>query len=572
MIEINRREERDPYVRRLKFKKDGFFTGPEAAHRRQIYKGAGYMDEDFGKPHIGVANAWTEASPAHMHLRRLAECVKAGIWQAGGVPFEFGVFATCGNIPIGTENLKYELAIRDALAASVEIMSKVHLFDGLVLLASCDNIIPGQLMGAARVNLPSIMVTGGPMLAGQWSKGTVVSPDINEAVFGALPLKDIPEQDLIEMENHSCPGAGACPVMGTANTMQILTEAMGMTLFGSATIPAVFADKQRAARAAGQQIVKLVNQGIRPAEIVTEKALTNAIVVNAAIGGSTNAPLHIMSLGRELEIEIKLERFDEISRNTPLLSSVIPNGPHTVIDFYRAGGVPALLKELEPLLDSRVLTATGPTLADLLRKTSSSHSEVIASLDAPVKAEGGLAVLKGNISPCGAIVRTSAIKSEMLVHSGPAKVFNNDQEAWKAIVEGRIQEGDVIVVRYEGVKGAPGMKEVMLSTDALCGAGLEGSVGLITDGRFSGFNRGPIVGHVSPEAMEGGVIAIIEDGDMIEIDIPARRLNVQLSEEEIERRLADWQPPDPKTKTGFLALYAQMALPADQGAAMQRWA
>jgi len=571
VIEINRREEGDPYVRRLKFKKDGFFTGPEAAHRRQIYKGAGYMDEDFDKPHIGVANAWTEASPAHMHLRRLAECVKAGIWQAGGVPFEFGVFATCGNIPIGTENLKYELAIRDALAASVEIMSKVHLFGGLVLLASCDNIIPGQLMGAARVNLPSIMVTGGPMLAGQWSKGTVVSPDINEAVFGALPVDAISEQELSEMENHSCPGAGACPVMGTANTMQILTEAMGMALFGSATIPAVFADKQRAARATGQQIVELVKQGIRPSDVVTEGALTNAIVVNAAIGGSTNAPLHIMSLGRELGIEIELGRFDEISRNTPLLSSVIPNGPHTIIDFYKAGGVPSLLKELEPLLDPHALTANGSTLADLLRKTSSSHGEAIASLDTPVKKEGGLAVLKGNIAPRGAIVRTSAIKSEMLVHSGPAKVFNSDQEAWEAIIEGGIQPGDFIVVRYEGVKGAPGMKEVMLSTDALCGVGLEGSVGLITDGRFSGFNHGPIIGHISPEAMEGGVLAIIEDGDMIEVDIPARRLNVRLSEGEIGRRLGSWQPPEVKTKTGFLALYAKMALPADQGAAMQSW-
>jgi dihydroxy-acid dehydratase len=560
------------YDGRIKLKhKNGLFTGPEAAHRRQIYKGAGYTEGDFGKPHIGIANAWTEASPAHMHLRRLAEHVKAGIWQAGGVPFEFGVFATCGNIAIGTENLKYELAIRDALAASIEIMSKVHLFDGLVLLASCDSIIPGELMGAARVNLPSIMVTGGPMLAGQYSKGTVISPNVNEAVFGAFPVNNISEEDLSEMENCSCPGAGACPVMGTANTMQILTEAMGMTLFGSATIPAVFADKQRAARAAGQQIVELVDQGIRPAEIVTERALTNAIVVNAAIGGSTNAPLHIMSLGRELGIEINLEQFDEISRNTPLLVSVIPNGPHTIIDFYNAGGVPALLKELEPLLDSRVLTATGSTLARLLQKTSGSCGAAIASLDTPVKKEGGLAVLKGNIAPCGAIVRTSAIKPGMLVHAGPAKTFDNDQEAWKAIVGGRIQEGDVIVVRYEGVKGAPGMKEVMLSTDALCGGGLEGSVALITDGRFSGFNHGPIIGHISPEAMEGGVLAIIKDGDMIEIDIPARTLHVRLSEEEIERRLTNWQPPDPKTKTGFLALYAQTALPADQGAAMQKW-
>jgi len=552
-------------------KRKGMFGGPEAAHRRQIYKGAGYADDDFGKPHIGIANAWSEASPAHAHLRALAEAVKAGIWQAGGVPIEFGVFATCGNIPIGTENMKYELAIRDVLAASIEIMSKVHLFDGLVLLASCDNIIPGQLMGAARVNLPSIMVTGGPMLAGKWSKGTVTSPDVNEAVFGAVPLGNISEQELREMENRSCPGVGACPVMGTANTMQILTEAMGTALSGSATIPAIAADKRRAAQAAGQQIVRLVEKGIRPSDILTEKALTNTIVTNAAIGGSTNAPLHIMSLARELGIDIELDRFDAISRRTPLLASVIPNGPHTVIDFHEAGGVPALLKELEPLLDLHAMTADAVPLGELLDKTVGSRGGAIATLENPVQSEGGLAVLKGNLAPRGAIVRTSALKPEMHVHKGPAKVFNTDQEAWKAIIEGNIQAGDVVVVRYEGPKGAPGMKEVMMSTDALYEMGLEGSVGLITDGRFSGFNRGPIVGHVCPEAVEGGVIGLIKNGDTIEIDIPNRTLSINLSEAELERRRADWHAPKPKATTGFLALYAQMTLPADQGAAMQRW-
>lgn len=547
------------------------FVGPEAAHRRQIYKGAGYMDDDFGKPHIGVANAWSEASPAHRHLRELAECVKAGIWQAGGVPFEFGVFATCGNIPIGTENLKYELAIRDALAASIEIMAKVHHFDGLILLASCDSIIPGQLMGAARANLPSIMVTGGPMLAGEWREGVVLPPDVNEAVFGALPLGHITEQDLLEMENCACPSVGSCPVMGTANTMQILTEAMGMALSGSATIPPILADKRRASRKSGRKIVELVERGIRLSDILDERALRNAIAANAAIGGSTNAPLHIMSIGRELGIEIELELFDEISRKTPLLASVVPNGPHTMIDFYRAGGVPALLKELDDLIDISALTVDGRTIGDNLQEVKGTCGAAISTLDNPVRAEGGLAVLRGNIAPRGAIARTSAIKPEMLVHRGPAKTFNSDRDAWKAIVEGKIQPGDVMVVRYEGPKGAPGMMEVMLSTDALYRIGLEGSVGLITDGRFSGFNRGPIIGHVSPEAMEGGVIAIIEDGDMIEMDIPGRQLNVELSEEEIARRLKNWRPPEPKTKTGFLALYAQMTLPAEQGAAMQKW-
>jgi dihydroxy-acid dehydratase len=549
----------------------GMFRGPRAAHRRQIYKGAGYSDDDLGRPHIGIANAWTEASPAHAHLRDLAEAVKAGVWQAGGVPFEFGVFATCGNIAIGTENIKYELAIRDVLAASVEIMSRVHLFDGLVLLASCDNIIPGQLMGAVRVNLPTIMVTGGPMLAGKWGKRTVTSPDVNEAVFGALSLSDFSEDDLRKMEDCACPGVGACPVMGTANTMQILTEAMGMAPHGSAAIPAVMAGKKRAARLAGRQIVALVRQDIRPAGILTEATFSNAITVNAAIGGSTNAPLHLMSLARELGIVIELDRFDAISRMTPLLASVTPNGPHTLVDFYEAGGVPALLKELEPLLDRRVLTVDGVTLGKLLDRARGSCGDAIATLENPVQPEGGLAVLRGSVAPLGAVVRTSALRPEMLVHRGPAKTFNSDMEAWDAIVARKIQPGDVVVVRYEGPKGAPGMKEVMLSTDALYRMGLEGSVALITDGRFSGFNRGPIIGHICPEAAEGGVIALIEDGDTIEIDIPNRMLDIDLSDGELERRRISWQPPEPKLTTGFLALYACQALSADKGAAMQRW-
>ncbi len=552
-------------------KRASFFVGPEAAHRRQIYRGAGYTDDDFTKPHIGVANSWTEVSPAHMHLRRLAESVKAGIWEAGGVPFEFGLFATCGNIAIGTENLKYELAIRDVLAASIEVMAKVHLFDGLVLLASCDNIIPGHLMGAARVNLPSIMVTGGPMLAGEWRGGTLTSSDVNEGAYAELPLKQITEQDLLEMEKLACPGPGACPVMGTANTMQILTEAMGMALSGSSTIPAVSADRLRVARESGRKIVELVENNVRPSDIIDERALRNAIVVDAAIGGSTNAVLHIISIARELGIQIDLDLFDKLSRKTPLLVSVRPNGPHTVIDFHNSGGLPALLKELGDLIDLSALTVNGCTVGDNISQVGGSRGEAIASRDHPLQPEGGLAVLRGNIAPNGAIVRTSGVKKEMLVHRGPAKTFDSDQAAWKAIIEGKIQPGDVIVVRYEGPKGAPGMKEVMLSTDALHAAGLDTSVGLITDGRFSGFNYGPIVGHISPEAMEGGVIAIIQDGDMIEIDIPARRLNVELSEDEIQRRLRNWRPPEPKTKTGFLTLYAQMALPAHQGAAMQGW-
>lgn len=548
-----------------------YFSGPTAAHRRQIYKGAGYLGDDFERPHIGIACAFSEASPAHRHLRELAEHVKAGIWQAGGVPFEFGVFSTCGNIAIGTDNLKYELALRDVLAASIETVARVHLFDGLVLMASCDSIIPGQLMGAARVDLPTVMVTGGPMLAGKGKNGVVLSPDVNEAVYGAYPLGRVSEEEMMEMEDCACPSLGACPVMGTANTMQILVEAMGMALSGTATIPAVLADKRKAARRAGWKIVELVRKGIRPSGILTEGALRNAIVADVAIGGSTNAPLHIMSIGRELGVDIPLELFDEISRKTPLLASVIPNGPHTVIDFHQSGGVPALLKELETLLDTSVMTVDGNTLRENLNSVNGTDGVAIAHFDRPLQPEGGLAIVKGNIAPNGAVVRTSVILPKMLVHRGPARTFNSDADAWKAIVEGRIQPGDVLVVRYEGVRGAPGMMETMMSTDALFRMGLEGSVALITDGRFSGFNRGPIIGHVSPEAIEGGLIALIEDGDAIQIDIPARRLQVELSDEEIARRRANWHPLEPRTKVGFLALYAQNALPPEKGAAMQQW-
>jgi len=547
------------------------FLGPQSAHRRQIYKGAGYMSDDFGRPHIGVANAWSVASPAHRHLRELAEHVKAGIWQAGGIPFEFGVFSTCGNIAIGSDNLKYELALRDALSASIETVARVHLFDGLVLLASCDSIIPGQIMGAARVDLPTIMVTGGPMMPGRWREGAVLAPDVNEAVFGALPLGHINAQDLAAMEDCACPTVGSCPVMGTANTMQILCEALGMSLSGTATIPAILADKRRAARVAGRKIVELVERGIRPSHILDERSLRNAIVVNAAVGGSTNAPLHIMSIGREMGIEIPLSLFDEISRQTPLLAPVVPNGTRTMLDFCEAGGVPAMLAELRDLLNLEALTVDARTVDENIAQVKGTRGPGIAPRARPLANEGGLAVLYGNIAPHGAIVRTSAIRSEMQVHRGPARTFDGDQLAWEAITTGQIRPGDVIVVRYEGPKGAPGMKETMLSTDALYRMGLEGSVGLITDGRFSGFNRGPIVGHVSPEAMVGGVIAVIRDGDMICMDIPARRLTLEVEGSEIEARLAAWRAPEPRTRSGFLALYAQMALPPEQGAAMQRW-
>lgn len=546
-----------------------YFSGPEAAHRRAIYKGVGFTNNDLSRPHIGIGNTWTEVSPAHVHMRQISEAIKAGILQAGGTPFEFGLFATCGNIAIGHENLKYELPIRDIMAASVEIMSRVHMFDGLVLLSSCDNLIPGQIMALQRLDIPGIIFTGGPMQSGFLGQQWVSSVDVNEAVFGKLPVDRITQEELSQLEDNACPGPGACPVMGTANTMQILTEILGLVPSGTATIPANSSYRLQAARKAGSQIVELIRRGIRTSDIVTEASLRNMIIADLAIGGSTNAVLHILTLAREQNINITLDLFDELSRTTPCILGVVPNGPYSVGDFHAEGGVPRLLKHLAPLLELDCLTVDRRKVGENIAGVEVKASEVLTTLDAPRYSQAGLAVLKGNLAPNGAIIRQTAVRSEMMRHRGPARVFNNDSDGFAALKAGQIQHGDVMVIRYEGPKGSPGMKEVMLSSDALVGMGLDASVGLVTDGRFSGFNKGPIIGHISPEAMVGGPIALVKDGDIINIDIPARTLSLEVGSAELEARLSSWQAPQPKTKTGILALYAQTALPAEYGAAMQ---
>jgi len=545
-----------------------YFKGAESSHRRVIYKAMGYSDEDLAKPLIGVVNTWNEASPGHAHLREVAKHVKAGIWQNGGTPFEFGTFATCGNIAIGTENLKYELAIRDVLAASIEIMAKVHLFDGLVLLSSCDNIIPGEIMAAERLNIPSIIVTGGPMYPGRYRGKVVVTPDVNEAVC-ALGTERIAEEEILAMENYVCPGPGACPILGTANTMQILSEALGMSLSGSSTAPAQSSERLRIAKQSGKRIVDLVRKKIKPSDIVTEKSLKNAAMVDIAIGGSTNAILHILAFANELGINFNLEIFDEYSKKIPCICNVKPNGEYTVVDLHFAGGVPAIMRELKDFLFLDCMTVEEKTLGENLSSFNKEiNRRVIYSINKPLYKEGGLAILKGNLAPNGAIVRTTAMSKDMLRFRGPARVFNGDQEAYEALKKNMIREGEVIVVRYEGPKGAPGMKEVMLSCDALVALGLDKSVALITDGRFSGFNRGPIIGHISPEAMDCGPIALLKDGDIIEIDIPKRELNVNLTKEEMEERRKNWSPPEPKVKNGILKIYAKLADPPEKGAAI----
>jgi dihydroxy-acid dehydratase len=545
------------------------FLGIESSHRRAIYKACGFTDEELIRPHIGVVNTWNEASPGHFHLKSIAEAVKSGIWQAGGTPFEFGTVATCGEIAIGTSKFNYELLARDIVAASIEIMTQGHLFDGLVLLSSCDSIVPGQLMAALRLDIPSIFVSGGPMDSGSFGGKTLTMPDLGQAVFGGRHFGAINQDALRSMEDHVCPGPGACPVMGTANTMQILAEALGMSMPGTSSIPAVHSSRLRAAKEAGRQIVTLVKKGIKPSDIVTEASLDNAITVALAIGGSTNAVLHIPALGKELGIEVPIDRFDELSRHVPCLVSVIPNGSDTVIDFYRAGGVPTLMKELRELIRGECLTVALKTVSEITSEARATEGRVIRTRENPVFPEGGLVVLKGNLAPNGAVARQTSFKRSALTFSGPARVFDCDEEGYQAIVDGKIQPGDVIVIRYEGPVGSPGMREVMQTTDALVGLGIDDKVMVITDGRFSGFTRGAAIGHVSPEAMVGGPIALVKDGDIISVDIPARRLEIEVNESELFKRRKDWVCPSPKVTKGIRAIYAALAEQSHKGATMR---
>ncbi len=544
------------------------FEGIEGARRRAIYKANGYTDEDLRRPHIGVVNTWNEAAPGHFHLRKVAESVKAGVWQAGGTPFEFGTISTCASPCVRAENkaLRYELVIRDIIAGSIEIVAMEHMFGGLVLLSSCDSIIPAELMAAARLDIPSILVTGGPMLPGRYQGKDIVMSELDEAFLGGIEAKKISEKEILEMEDVVCPGPGACPLMGTANTMQIISEALGMTLPGSSTVPAVMARKLRVAKESGRQIIELVKKRIKPSHIMTKEALVNAIVVDLAIGGSTNAVLHILTLAQELGIELSLDEFDRLSRRTPCVCAVIPNGPYTVVDFHEAGGVPALMRELKDFLNLDCLTVNTKKLGENIQGARILNEKVIAKRSNPVYKEGGLAILKGNLAPNGAVARPTSFKKEMLRHRGSAKVFDCDEDALNAIYNKKVGKGDVIVVRYEGPRGAPGMREVMLSTDALVGMELDKSIALITDGRFSGFTRGAAIGHISPEAMVGGPIAIIKDGDIIDIDIPNRSLNVRLTEKEIKTRLRNWKPPEPKVKRGVLTIYSRLTEQAERGA------
>ena len=546
--------------------------GIEGVIRRTIYRAVGLGDSEFDRPMIGVVNTWNELSPGHFHLKQVAEAVKAGVWQAGGTPLEFGAISTCGAIalgPSGGDALNYELPLRDALAASIEVVSEVHRLDGLALLSTCDNVVPGELLAAARLNLPSIVVTGGPMLPGSYGGKEILMPDVGSAVLGAYPLGRISDQDLSMWEKAACPTCGACPVLGTANSMQIITEALGMCLPGSSTIPAIYGERLSSARESGRKIVELVRSNLRPSDIITGAAFDNAIKVDLAIGGSTNVPLHLIAIARTIGVDVKLDRFDQLSRVTPCICAVRPNGPYNVVDLHRAGGVMAVMSQLMDRLDLDVLTVSGRTLRENLCQASCGNPDVVRPISDPVYREGGLAVLRGSLAPSGAIVRQSAVNKDRLSVKGPAVVFDSDEDSYRAIRNGTIRDGDIIIIRYEGPRGAPGMREVMLSTESIVGMGLDGKVSLVTDGRFSGFSRGPIIGHVSPEAALGGPIAAVKNGDSVVIDIPRRRLDLEVPDDEIRDRLAKWVAPEPKAKFGFLSLYAKTAEPAELGASMR---
>ncbi|MCW4044949.1 MAG: dihydroxy-acid dehydratase [Candidatus Bathyarchaeota archaeon] len=534
---------------------DEIKKGTERAPHRALLKALGLTDKNMTKPFIGIVNSYTNLVPGHTHLNNIANAVKQGITAAGGTPFEFNTIAVCDGIAMGHQGMRYSLPSRELIADSVEIMTQAHRLDGIVLVTNCDKITPGMLMAAARLDIPAIMVTGGPMASGTFHGEKVGVNNVFEGVGKAFAEK-ITGEELAELEAAACPGCGSCNGLFTANTMACLTEALGMSLPHCATALAAGALKLRLAQESGERIVGLVAEDLRPSRILTREAFENAVAVDMALGGSTNSVLHLSAIARESGVSLPLSVFDEVSRRVPHLCSMVPSGPYDMEDLGDAGGVPALMKELASFLHTEALTVTGGTVGENLVRAEVLNGEVVRPLSRPVHAGGGIAILSGNLAPKGAVVKTVAVSSSMLRHAGPARVFDSEQEAVDAIRKRLVQSGDVVVIRYEGPRGGPGMPEMLVPTAAIAGMGLSECVALVTDGRFSGATRGPCVGHVAPEAFEGGPIAVVRDGDVIEVDIPGRLLNVRLSEQELRERLAAWKPREPKVAKGVLARYS----------------
>ena len=548
---------------------DAVKVGFERAPHRALLKALGLADSDLSKPFIGVVNSFTDVVPGHAHLNRVAEAVKAGIISAGGVPFEFNTIGVCDGIAMGHSGMRYSLPSRELIADSVEVMVQAHRFDGIVMISTCDKITPGMLMAAARLNIPAIMVTGGPMLSGLYKGKKVGTASMFEAI-GKVAAGKMDEKELKCLEDVACPTYGSCNGMFTANTMACVTEALGMSLPGCATPAAVSAERLRIAKATGERVVGLVNEDLKPRDVLSSDAFENAIMVDMALGGSTNTVLHVTAIANEAEVDLPLSLFDKLGKRVPHLSSMIPSGPYDMQDLNEAGGIPAVMKVLKDSLHLNAVTVTGKTVKENIESAVVLNPEVVRPLDNPVHKEGGIAVLKGNLAPDGAVVKAAGISANMMVHQGPAKTFDSEEAAMKAILNKKIQEGDVVVIRYEGPKGGPGMREMLSPTATIAGMGLSGSVALITDGRFSGATRGPCIGHVSPEAAVGGPIGLLEDGDIIEIDVPKRKMNVKLSDEELAKRAKSWTEKEPNVKKGYLVRYSQLVQPAHKGSILKK--
>lgn len=539
-------------------------NGAERAPHRSLLRAVGLHDEDFGKPFIGIANSYSEIVPGHIHLRKIVQHVKKGIITAGGVPFEFNTIAVDDGIAMGHEGMNYSLPSREVIADSIEIMVKAHAFDGLVMLSNCDKITPGMLMAAARLNLPSILITGGPMKAGRFHGKKIGLIDVFEAV-GEYKKGKIEYKDLLEMERKACPGPGSCSGLFTANTMAIISEAMGLSLPYSATSPAESPQREALAYKSGIRTVELVKEGHRIREFMNRKAFENAIKVDMALGGSTNTVLHLLAINREAEGDLRLDDFGILSKSIPHITPIYPGGEFMVEDLHRAGGVPALMLRLKGKLNLTNLTVSGKTVEEIIDNAHILNSNVIRSFDNPVHPSGGLAVLRGSLAPEGALMKTAALKSNNFVFEGSSKVFDGEEKAFDAIINGQIEKGSVLVIRYEGPKGGPGMREMLSPTSAVVGMGLDKDIALITDGRFSGGSRGPAVGHVSPEAAIGGPIAVVEDGDLIRIDVPKRKLDLLVDLEEINERKTRWYYKGKETKSRFLLRYSRDVGSASEG-------
>jgi dihydroxy-acid dehydratase len=541
-------------------------TGAERAPHRALLKATGLTDEEIKRPFVGVVNSWNEFIPGHIHLDKVAQAVKAGIRSAGGVPFEFQTIGVCDGIAMGHSGMRYSLPSRELIEDSIEIMACAHQLDGLVMIPSCDKIVPGHLMAAGRLDLPTIVVTGGPMLPG-------FACDSDQDLINVFEGWQAGGESLSVLEEMACPGAGSCAGLFTANTMACVTEALGLSLPGCATIHAVDARKIRIAKRSGTKIIELIERGLSARKVITEKSLDNAITVDMAIGGSTNTVLHVPAVAAEFGLPLDLDRFDLLSKKTPHLVNLRPGGPHRMIDLDRAGGIPAIMSRLSSRLHLDAMTVTGRTIgeeiADFRPANPKTNAEVIATLESPVHAEGGIAILFGSLAPEGAVVKQTAVSSSMLRHTGPAVVYDSEEESMRGILNGEVKAGDVVVIRYEGPKGGPGMRETLAPTSAIAGAGLSESVALVTDGRFSGGTRGPCIGHVSPEADVGGPIAMVKRGDMIAVDIPARKLDLLISGEEMEERRKAWTAPEPKVKSGVLARYRKSVTSASKGGVLR---